>query len=279
MLERGESTRPQLATATGLSLVSVGKVVRDLCRSGELLSVGEVSSGGGRPVQVYRYNADYAAHVLLEVRREAQVLCCAMRVFDLQGRERSSRERKYTYLEKESLDGMLDEALRRTRVRSIMLLTAPELLPLSMKKHLSLRYGCPVQLPDMAVMLATEKKDGTAVLCLPEGEAPSCAYCRNGEMVSSGPLHLLPVMGSKMDYSDRSQVVERVAQYIQIITCTLAPQRLELYTPPLSSRLTERIRYTAETKLREYLPELNFISLTPRLLEQSIRTAIIRLTN
>lgn len=280
MHERGEATRPQLATATGLSLVSVGKAVNELCLRGELQMVGEIPSGGGRPVQLYRYNTSYAVHVVTEVTREGQRLNCELSVLDLHGNKKSGRRVNFTYLEKESLDGVMAEAVRRNRVRSITIPAAPELIPAGLPEHLAEIYHCEVAIPDVAELLAAAVPNETAVLYLPEGGAPSCAFKRRGRVERSGPLHLLPLpeLWQTLDYKDRSLVAEMTARYIQIVACMLTPARIKLYTPLWSSRLTERIRYTAATKMKEYLPELSFEHMSHNLLSRATTSAIIRLT-
>lgn len=279
MHERGEATRPQLAAATGLSLVTVGKVVERLCRRGELKKAGEVPSGGGRPVQLYRYNADYARHVLVQMERAGTLLHCTVALLDLQGRQTHSRTADFAYLEKESLDGLLSDMLRGRRLSSIMLLTPPDILPPGLEGHLENVYHCKVRRPTLSTLLAEASPEGTATLCLAEARPPSCTIRRNGRLQECGPLHLLPMPAEweKLDYSERSLVEEMTARLLHIITCTLRPAQIILYTPLLSSRLTERIRYNAATKLKGALPELKFQPLTPQVLSHATHRAICSL--
>lgn len=261
MHERGEATRPQLAAATGLSEVTVGKAVAALCRTGELQAAGDVPSGGGRPVQLYRYHTGYACHVLVELRREGTLLSVHLRLLDLHGIEKKALTGRFAYLEAESLDGLLDTALRRQRLRSITIIAADFPLPDTLAAHLQLRYHCAVHTPSPAALLAWDSPSGTATLCLQEGLAPTCVLSSAAGMQESGPLHLLPVVAdwSTLDYTDRNQVAEVVATLIAVIICTLAPEQLNICGPAWSSRLTERIRYNADTKLRGALPPLHFI--------------------
>ncbi len=280
MNERGEATRPQLAAATGLSLVSVSKAVATLCHTGELKEAGELPSGGGRPVQLYRYNAGYALHTLIQAQREDAMLRCTLQLLDLHGNERSHRAATFAYLEKESLDGLLSEALRGRRLRSITLMLPDGCMPDGMLQHLTDSYNCRVCTPTAAAILAQSSHEGTATVCLMEGTAPTCAMMRHGVLQESGPLHLLPLPAdwSRLDYSDRSLVEEMVARLLLIITCTLAPDRIELFTPAISSRLTERIRYNAATKLKGALPPLHFSVLSPEWLEEATLSACTNIT-
>ena len=271
MHERGEATRPQLAAATGLSLVSVGKAVEALCRRGELRKVGEVPSGGGRPVQLYRYNAHYAQHALVQMERRGTLLHCTAELLDLQGKQTTSRTADFAYLEKESLDGLLSELLRGRRLSSITLLFPADTTPTGLAAHLEEVYHCPVRRPALSTLLAEDSPEGAATICLAESTPPSCTIRRHGQLQESGPLHLLPMPAEweHLDYGERSLVEEMTARLLHIITCTLQPAQIILYTPLLSSRLTERIRYNATTKLRGALPELHFRTLTPQLLSRA----------
>ena len=260
MHERGEATRPQLAQATGLSLVSVCKAVDFFCRKGELRATKEVPSGGGRPVMLYRYNISYARHALIECHRHGTLLNCLVSILDLHGHERRAVSAQFAYLEKESLDGILTEALQNRRLRSITLMCPDDVIPSDMPSHLKARFGCPVSSPNTASILAHGEADGTVVLCPRPGDNPSCAIVRNGAVCVTGPLHLLPLPADwiTLDYGDRGLVEEMTARLLQIITCTLAPLSIELYMPPMNARLADRIRYNASTKLRGLLPELHF---------------------
>lgn len=273
MHERGEATRPQLAQATGLSLVSVCKAVDYLCQNGELRAAEEVPSGGGRPVMLYRYNVNYARHALIECHRQGTLLNCRVNILDLHGHERRVATAQFAYLEKESLDGILSETLRNHRLRSITLIFPADIIPEGMVSHLQSRYKCPVNMPGTATILAQGATDGTVVLCLQPGDNPSCAIVRGGAVYETGPLHLLtmPADWITLDYSDRVMVEEMTARLLQVITCTLAPHRIELYVPPMSSRLAERIRYNSSTKLRGALPELRF----NRIRESEIKELVI----
>ncbi len=273
MHERGEATRPQLAAATGLSLVTVGKAVAVLSRRGEIYAVGEVPSAGGRPVQLYRYHAGHALHALIEGKREGNLLRCELTLMDLHGAELKRRTASFAYLDVESLDGMLDEMLRGKRLRSITLLQAVETLsPQALVDHLSNRYRCCVNRPCMASLLADKTADNTATICLPQSGVPSCSMYRRGELRECGPLHYLPMPAdwATLDYGDRSLLEEMIARLLVIITCTHSPEHIILYAEGLTDRLIERIRYNAATKLRDMLPPLNFATLTQEFLHAAV---------
>lgn len=56
--ERGRSTKPQLAAASGLSVVTVNSIMKTLVENGEVEELAAAPSTGGRPAAVYRFRAD-----------------------------------------------------------------------------------------------------------------------------------------------------------------------------------------------------------------------------
>lgn len=61
---KGEATKQQIAEATGLSTVTVATVLQKLIEVNVAFDDGLVSSMGGRPAQLFRFNEDHA-HVLV----------------------------------------------------------------------------------------------------------------------------------------------------------------------------------------------------------------------
>lgn len=59
------AAKPQLASMTGLSVVTVNSLVKELHERGELFEDLVVPSNGGRPAQTYRYNYDFSLALVL----------------------------------------------------------------------------------------------------------------------------------------------------------------------------------------------------------------------
>lgn len=271
----GEATRPELAAASGFSLVTVGRAVAILCREGEVSTLGLTPSGGGRPVLRYRYEADYACHALIQLMRAGNQWQGTLELLNLRGESRGTQQKQFAYIEEESLDGWLDRAQRRHRLQSMTLCLPPDWQgAAALARHLGQRYPCPVHTPSPAALLAAKAKEGTATLYLAAGSPPSCAIKRHGYLEESPLLSLLPlpVRWEELDYTDHTLVEEMLARLLHIITCTLSPARFTLYTPPWSSRLMERIRFNSNTKLQGKLPPLTFRPCTPATLSQAART-------
>lgn len=275
--ERGEATRPQLAAATGLSLVTVTHVIAKLCGSGAVSPGEMIPSGGGRPVRQYRYNRHHGYHVLIHLVREDKVLCGRIEELDMEGGVIRQREGHFAYIDKESFDGWLDTLCRRRTPRSITLCTGEEISKAELAAHWQKRYRCTVHTPSVAAVLS-KSKEGEATLYLPEGENASCAIYRNGKIQESGPLHLLPLPCEwrEIQHSDRSLLEESVARLLQIITCLAAPGKITLHSTIRNPRLLERIRYNADTKLKGQLPPIHFTPISQEELPRAMRRYVAR---
>lgn len=271
MQELQETTRPKLSEVTGLSLVSVNKAVAELCHTGELMVSSIIPSGGGRPVQQYRYNSHHGQHALIQISSENGTWKGKMELLDLQGEPQQQFEGRFAYIDTESFDGWLDTAASKQKLSSITLYFGGESPNAAMIEHLNARYHCPVRTPSTASVLAPST-EGYAGICFPIGQAITCAMFRGGQLHECGTLELLPlpVRWQELDHSDHTLQEETVARLLQIISCTLAPQSIYLYTPAWSSRLMERIRYNAQTKMRGALPPIRFLPLTEAALKQAL---------
>ncbi len=262
---RGEATRPQLARATGLSLVTVNRMVARLCAGGELEAAGEVPSGGGRPVQLYRLRRSHAWHALLQLAAEGPRLACRLDLLDPLGHLVKESEALFGHLEERSLDGWLDTQLRsRRRLRGISVSADTLPLPPGLFPHLAGRYACPTRRVSAAEALA-DRRDDSLTLCLPRHAAPCGALYRQGTCQNCGELALLPLPAkwSELDYDDHTLVEEMVARLLLILSCTLAPRRISLHADFWSERLLRRIRYNLATKLQgTAAPALHFRRLT-----------------
>ena len=268
---------PRLAQATGLSLVTVHKQVAALAARGELLTTGEVEIRGGRPAPIYAFNPAYAYRAFLELSHRGGVFHAKLELTDLLGAPLSRHTGAYAALETESLDGWMDAALpHRTRPVAISI-SAPAnrvaLRPLC--EHLQQRYGCPTAYVSPAAALAS-RQDSTATLHLQRGAVPTCAMRRHGSIEDTGRLDLLPLpcAWESLDYADHTLVEEMISRLLHIITCTLAPEHIVFHADFWAPRLTDRIRFNTQSKLKGHAPTLHFSLTQPESIPSTLRRYI-----
>lgn len=276
--ERGTFTRPELAEATGLSLVTVNRLMLKLCREGTLEEAGQGASGGGRPARLYRFRADGSCAALFRLRMEGHQQEGHLELLNMEGRLLQREQAHFSHLTEESLDDWLDEMQRQHSLRRIVLQVPAPLLPPEMERHLSDRYACSAETLTLAQALA-DAREGSATLCFEVGQAPVGAWQRQGCASPCGSLALLPLPASweRMDYSDHTLLEEMISRLLLMLTCTLAPERFVLHAPFWTPRLLRRIRFNASAKLRGHCPALHFLPLSEASAAQALQRAAWKL--
>lgn len=261
MQERLEATRPQLAAASGLSLVTINKAVSALCLQGALRLKGTVASGGGRPVQLYAFHAGHALCGVFQAESEQGYLRGHLDITDMAGRVLRQEEARFALLQEASLDDWLDRATRRRPLHRVLLDLPPTLPETGLAAHICARYGCSVRRANAAAGLISERPQ-TMALYLPRHRPPQGCLRRGGELISCDALHLLPLPTAweTLDYEDHTLTEEMVSRLLHLLTATHTPARFELFADWWTERLQTRIRYNLSAKLRGYdrLPRLHF---------------------
>mgnify|MGYP002733010787 CR=1 FL=1 len=214
--ERRQATRPQLAEATGLSAVSVGKAVAELCRQGLVAEVEEAPSTGGRPALLYRYCAEKAHVAYLHLHEMGTALQVCVEFFDPLGKRLKQERATLAYLEPQITDSWLDVACARRHLLGITLKEHPALHN-GLVEHLRQRYTCPVRVIRASDALADERED-CATLYLAPGQPPQCSLRRAGRLTPTGALEQLPLPArwATLDYSEPSLVTE-ILQWLLLL--------------------------------------------------------------
>lgn len=278
MQERMEATRPQLADAAGLSLVTVNKAVASLCLQGVLRLKGTVPSGGGRPVQLYAYNAAHAVCAIFRAEAEQGFLHGILEIADMSGRVVQRQEARFSLLQEASLDDWLDAATRRKRLHRVVLDLPSDLPETGLAAHLRARYACSVRRANAATGLISAREE-TLALYLPPHLPPQGCLRRNGTLTPCDTLHLLPLPTAweTLDYDDHTLTEEMVSRLLHLLTATHAPARFELFADFWTERLQTRIRYNLSAKLRGFdrVPRLHFRPCTPAQAHEAVRRSCI----
>lgn len=255
------ATRPQLAAALGLSLVSTNAAVAALEKEGVLTQGDAIPSGGGRPVRVYHFNPQYAAVALFTATQEAHCTLLHFELLDLQGNRIKSMQARFVQLHAESLDEWLDAAARHHKLQRICL---PPGLGCLVQAHLQQRHACPVQEFHAAEALVSGQDDTLTVL-LQKGCAPQAVLFRHRASTPCPLLYLLPLPAEweSLDYADHTLVEEMLARLLQLLICTICPARIDLHADFWNDRLITRLNFNLSTKLRGIaLPQMHFAAIT-----------------
>lgn len=270
------ATRPQLAAALGLSLVSTNAAVAALEKEGVLTQGDAIPSGGGRPVRVYHFNPQHAAVALITATPEAHCILLHFELLDLQGNRIKSMQARFVQLHAESLDEWLDAAARHHKLHRICL---PPGLGGLVQAHLQQRHACPVQEFHAAEALGRGQDDTLTVL-LQKGCAPQAVLFRHGAATPCPLLHLLPLPAEweSLDYADHTLVEEMLARLLQLLICTLSPARIDLHADFWNDRLITRLNFNLGTKLRGVtLPQMHFATITAEILAMKLYRAAAKI--
>lgn len=83
--EEKKATKPQLASLTGLSVVTINSLVEVLVQNGEILEDEPDTSGGGRPAASYSFNEDYSYALIIYVSELDKMEIATIAVINLYG--------------------------------------------------------------------------------------------------------------------------------------------------------------------------------------------------
>ena len=106
------ATIKELAEKTGLSFATVGNILNEFVKSGEVTLGETVSATGGRPSQAYDFNAEYAHMLAMSARiRGGKDVICAC-VGNLYGETIWKTERCFEHIDLTCFEQMTESCLR-----------------------------------------------------------------------------------------------------------------------------------------------------------------------
>ena len=268
-------TKPKLAAATGLSVVTVNTLIKELMRRQEVIEDGVIPSEGGRPSKQYRYNYEfcYAAVVYSYQKQEGNFFACL--VLDLSGKRVWRKEQYGKEIKIESFIGILDEAFQdypKIRMlifglpgeaigKTVTLSDYKKLVGKAFFSYYEGRYGVPVIFEnDINAMVygyfssvCQGKKDGVVGLYFPRKYPPGAGIIVNGQIYCgtdhfAGELEKLPVPipWDKLNYEDDDEVLRELKYTIKIFCYTLAPAKFILYGDFFRSTLIGKMQEFAK---------------------------------
>ena len=261
-----EATRQQLALATGLSTVTVAGALEKLCARGEAREVSLVPSQGGRPSQLYRFNADYAHILVLFTREEGGGDRAYLRALDLYGRTLASEDLALSPPSLPGLEAPLDRMLARDPlIRALGLglpgvatqgritdLDYPALVGLSLVDLFRDRYGLPVLFENDVNAAALgycqaqprSRGESLAYLYFPQRHPPGAGIIVGGSLHRggrgwAGEIAHLPLGIDWADpglYSGPDRASPILARTVAAIAAVLNPDKVVLMGEFLVSR-------------------------------------------
>lgn len=253
------ATKPQLATLTGLSVVTVNSLVKELHGLGELFEDEAAPSSGGRPALNYRYNYDYAMALVLYIQeRQGQELAVAA-VVNLADDAKYQEELVLPVFELASFYAMIDGILEQYPAIQVIGIGIPgqvvlgeitvsshvELRGVRMAEELQTRFGLPVMIENdvnaAVVGYCTRDAEFGENMCVtgiyfPGRYPPGMGIYVDGRLIKgkhgmAGEIKFLPLEldWKVMGMAAEQEFIEAVCKILQIVNAVLAPNQIILY--------------------------------------------------
>lgn len=268
---RRRATRVQLAEATGLSTMTVGKLLGEMERSGEVRQDETQRAPSGRPSTIASYCGDYLHFATICAEQMEGRTALVMSVFNLVGERVYSEETRVDEVQADSFDAFFERALAkgfRLRLAVFALPGEAEGDCVFISDFEALLYGrfLPGIRERYGVETIFENDVNAAVLghAIAEDAGQICAgiyfprrYCPGAGAVIDGKiLHGHRHFAGEIAFlqEDRQNLsadgdAERASAVMEPLiaayACVLAPQTMVIYgdflTPELMRRLEERL--------------------------------------
>ena len=274
LLARGRATRAELAADTGLSTMTVGKLLAAMELRGEVSQDETVKAASGRPSLVARYRGDFAHFATVTVCQREGRSVFAFSVYNLFGERVHRSEQAVDDVGQESFDAFFAQsAARGERVRLAVFALPGEARgdSLYISDFEGLMYGgfLPRIRARWGVETLFENDVNAAVFGHPFEEGDEEAvhagvylpgrFCPGAGLVIGGNiLHGCssfagevtfihgPQAWAALNYGDTECVVQMISELLTAIGCTVAPHSTVLY----GDFLTDALVCALERRLR-----------------------------
>lgn len=270
------ATRSQLAKATGLSAMTVGKLLSVMEERGEAREDGMIASGG-RPSSIVCYDGEYARFATVCVQQREGKSAFEWGVYNLFGERVEGKTLLLDRVEIDSFDAFFEQARTRgDRLRLAVFALPGEaegdrlfisdfeaLMDERFLPRIRERYGVETLFENdvnAAALGRASQADGSGVcagIYLPRRFPPGAGVIVDGEILHghrnfAGEIAF--IHGARtwtaLDYGDEERVLGLLSELLVILACTVAPQSVALYgdflTPSMETALEARLNRRLE---------------------------------
>ncbi|OWR32496.1 transcriptional regulator [Saccharibacillus sp. O23] len=252
--QKGSATKPQLAAETGLSVVTVAALVRELEERGELIEEADGTSTGGRPASVYRFDYGHTLALVMHLHEIRGVDTVMASVVDLNGQSLTEETKAFKGLNRKTFLEWVEDLLTAfPRIQAIGLgipgqaiegrievSSHERLLGLNPAELLGEPFGLPVVLENdvnaaLRGYLAAGSEEGTVLgIYFPDKYPPGMAICIDGDLIAgkqgmAGEVKYLPLGIDWNSPPEGEAWSEAVCKLVHLVSVVLAPHRIVLY--------------------------------------------------
>ncbi|MGN0902536.1 MAG: ROK family protein [Succinivibrio sp.] len=290
-------TASSLKDKTGLSVVTLNKILSILIATGEVIESGKGSSGNGRPAATYRFNEMNKLMLVLSVYMRSGHKYVGYSVHNLFGECLERREEliddKGDIQINEFRDGM-ERYIENYPKIAVIGVSMPsddvggrvgsairhDSQSVRLSDHLEKHFKIPVffETDINAATLGCYKRcknqEYVSGVILVPGKIPGCGFCYNGQVLRgkdgmAGEIRYFPMYNDVGVLPSESMQADDLAiRTIRAVMCVLNPGYMAVYTETLKSGLIDRLRKQLSTAAEEAL--LPKIEITDNLREDTV---------
>ena len=275
------ATAARLNKITGLSVVTVNKLLNQLVQSGQVKMGSRTKNLKGRPATTYHFNAAYKLVLIISCYKRGGHDYAGYSIHDLFGECIERREELLMELAVEEFRVAIENYLERyPKIAMIGISMSSDAVggrmaaalrrdPLSKRlaQHLKNRFHLPVffETDINAATLGAFKRHAqyefVCGLALVPGRSPVCSFCYNGSLIRgrdglAGEVKHFPMYNNIGILPLEPNAADDLAvRTLQAVTCVLNPAFIVVYTeslksgPALADRLKRRLSTEAEIVL------------------------------
>ena len=271
LLELNEATKPQLATHTGLSVVTINSLVTPLVESNEIIQQERTITNGGRPAAVYSLNANYKMALIIGTIEKQGKDCITATVINLKG-EAVEPCQQFTELTVENLDSSVGYYTKKYPAIKLVAFALPakehddklvfsdypKLNDFPLRSYLSEKYKIPCIIENdirIAVLGYYMRHQPAAMqivagIYFPQKYSAGIGIMINGEMLSgskglAAEIEFLPAF---KDIQWINRTLDQTIELIKTICIMYNPDTILLYDEFLTQDMLKKINKALSSK-------------------------------
>lgn len=283
-----ESTAANLSQKTGLSVVTVNGLLKEMLKNMEVFAGESIPSNGGRPSIVYRYNEMYRCAAIVFGYTRSNINYIKILVANLLGNCIYEEEKVFENIKDDSFDHILDNLFKEyptievisfglpgTEEKGVITINDyPYIVGDTFLKHYKERYNVPVIFINdinAAVYgyyynsLNNNYTQAVVGLVFNRVYLPGSGIVIKGEIHTgksnfAGEIAFMPlgVDWLKINYYNSEEISEAIGKVVAMISCVIAPDHFVIYGDFFNKDSTRKIKEKAEKSLNNYF-EANIV--------------------
>lgn len=272
-----ESTAANLSEKTGLSVVTVNGLLKEMINSKEIFVGESIPSNGGRPSTVYRYNDMFRCAAIVFGFTKNNVNHIRVIVTNLLGKCIYEKESNFENIQYDSFNDILDNLFYEYPTIEVIsfglpgveedgvikVIDYPNIAGDNFLKNYKDRYKVPVIFINdinAAVMgyynqNVDDSTPQTVVgIVFNRMHLPGAGIVINGDIYTgkanfAGEISYMPIDIDwlKINYSDSEEVSEAIGKLLAIISCVIAPDNFVIYSDFIDKDIAKKIKEKAKS--------------------------------